>query len=240
MINGQVSFWMRDTAGSARDPAGAAHPERPPLDGDTTVDVCVVGAGYTGLWTAYWLRQALPDASILVVEARHVGYGASGRNGGWLSGKMIGLPGHLAGGPRGRQGVVDLRRAAVDSFDEILGIMADHDLLPGRPDARRPRRRPGHPLHQTALDGAPLPPLGAGATALAGLLRDVRPLPHRRPQRGDHPPRTHLGLRAAGRHGLRAALSPLCGVLCAAVGGHQQLRIHPRDRSIHCVYTHHV
>ncbi|MFK4184771.1 NAD(P)/FAD-dependent oxidoreductase [Streptomyces sparsogenes] len=128
MINGQVSFWMRDTAGSARDPAGAARPERPPLDGDTTVDVCVVGAGYTGLWTAYWLRQALPDASILVVEARHVGYGASGRNGGWLSGKMIGLPRHLAEGPRGRQGVVELRRAAVDSFDEILGIMADHDI----------------------------------------------------------------------------------------------------------------
>ncbi|MGW3570854.1 NAD(P)/FAD-dependent oxidoreductase [Streptomyces sp. NPDC000941] len=120
MINGQISFWMQDTATPAR-------PERPPLDGDTTVDVCVVGAGYTGLWTAYWLRQALPDASILVVEARHAGYGASGRNGGWLSGKMIGLTRHMAEGPGGRQAVLELRRAAVAALDEILDIMSDHD-----------------------------------------------------------------------------------------------------------------
>ncbi|MGO4750497.1 FAD-dependent oxidoreductase, partial [Streptomyces sp. 2MCAF27] len=88
-----------------QDTATPARPERPPLDGDATVDVCVVGAGYTGLWTAYWLRQALPDASILVVEARHAGYGASGRNGGWLSGKMIGLTRQMAEGPGGRQAV---------------------------------------------------------------------------------------------------------------------------------------
>lgn len=56
-----------------------------PLRGDTSVDVAIVGAGYTGLWTAYFLAKQQPSLSILVIEAEHVGYGASGRNGGWCS-----------------------------------------------------------------------------------------------------------------------------------------------------------
>ena len=58
---------------------------RPPLDGDASVDVCVVGAGYTGLWTAYRLLLADPGCSVLVVEREIAGFGASGRNGGWCS-----------------------------------------------------------------------------------------------------------------------------------------------------------
>ncbi len=50
-----------------------------------SADVVIVGGGYTGLWTAYYLRRALPRHSVLVLEAEHVGYGASGRNGGWVS-----------------------------------------------------------------------------------------------------------------------------------------------------------
>ncbi len=61
---------------------------RPPLDGDTIVDVVVVGAGYSGLWTALTLRRLDPALSVLVVEAEHVGFGASGRNGGWCSGQF--------------------------------------------------------------------------------------------------------------------------------------------------------
>ncbi|WP_432510590.1 NAD(P)/FAD-dependent oxidoreductase [Kineococcus sp. SYSU DK001] len=49
------------------------------------MDVCVVGAGYTGLWTAYHLLERDPALSVLVVEAERVGFGASGRNGGWCS-----------------------------------------------------------------------------------------------------------------------------------------------------------
>jgi len=66
------------------DTAPAA-PPRPPLAGDLEVDVAVVGAGYTGLWTAYYLAEADPSLRIAVLEAEVAGFGASGRNGGWCS-----------------------------------------------------------------------------------------------------------------------------------------------------------
>jgi glycine/D-amino acid oxidase-like deaminating enzyme len=58
---------------------------RPALDGDLEADVAIVGAGYTGLWTAYYLNRAEPSLRVVVVEAEVAGFGASGRNGGWCS-----------------------------------------------------------------------------------------------------------------------------------------------------------
>jgi glycine/D-amino acid oxidase-like deaminating enzyme len=58
---------------------------RPSLDGDVDADVAIVGAGFTGLWTAYYLARAEPSLRIVVVEAEVAGFGASGRNGGWCS-----------------------------------------------------------------------------------------------------------------------------------------------------------
>jgi len=58
---------------------------RTPLDGDTDVDVAVVGGGLTGLWAAYYLSRADPSLSIAVLERDVIGFGASGRNGGWCS-----------------------------------------------------------------------------------------------------------------------------------------------------------
>lgn len=55
------------------------------LAGDTAADVVIVGGGYTGLWTAYYLLREDPSLDVLVLEAEHVGFGASGRNGGWVS-----------------------------------------------------------------------------------------------------------------------------------------------------------
>jgi len=55
----------------------------PPLERDLDVDVAIVGAGYTGLWTAHYLLERDPRLRIAVVERAHVGFGASGRNGGW-------------------------------------------------------------------------------------------------------------------------------------------------------------
>lgn len=58
---------------------------RAPLTAQTDADVAIVGAGYTGLWTAYYLLKADPALRVTVVEKEYVGFGASGRNGGWAS-----------------------------------------------------------------------------------------------------------------------------------------------------------
>ena len=59
-------------------------PETSPLAGDAEADVCVVGGGYTGLWTALTLQRREPSLRVVVLEAAHVGHGPSGRNGGFL------------------------------------------------------------------------------------------------------------------------------------------------------------
>ncbi|MGD0393297.1 MAG: FAD-binding oxidoreductase [Acidimicrobiales bacterium] len=73
----QLSLWWDQLP----DPIGV----RPPLPGDVDVDVAVVGGGLTGLWTAFYLAEADPALRIAVVERDVVGFGASGRNGGWCS-----------------------------------------------------------------------------------------------------------------------------------------------------------
>ena len=66
---------------------GDAHP---PLETDATAQYAIVGGGYTGLWTAYFLKLIQPDADIVLVEAQRIGHGASGRNGGWMMGALEG------------------------------------------------------------------------------------------------------------------------------------------------------
>lgn len=60
------------------------------------VDVAIVGGGLSGLWTAYYLSQQQPNLSIAILESKRVGYGASGRNGGWCSGFFPLMPNELA------------------------------------------------------------------------------------------------------------------------------------------------
>jgi len=74
---GDVSFWYADIGLPYR---------RAALAGDTTADVAIIGAGYTGLWTAYYLKRDNPGLDMLVIEKDFAGFGASGRNGGWLTG----------------------------------------------------------------------------------------------------------------------------------------------------------
>lgn len=74
---GDVSFWYGDIGLPYR---------RAALAGDTTADVAIIGAGYSGLWAAYYLKQANPALDVLVIEKEFAGFGASGRNGGWLTG----------------------------------------------------------------------------------------------------------------------------------------------------------
>ena len=60
-----------------------ARPARAPLEEDVSSDFAIVGGGFTGLWSAIRLAEAVPSARIVVLEAREVGFGASGRNGGF-------------------------------------------------------------------------------------------------------------------------------------------------------------
>ena len=124
-INGNVSFWYRD---------GGLPRRREPLDGARDADVCVVGGGFTGLWTAYYLKKAEPSLDVVVVEKEFAGFGASGRNGGWLSGQIAGSPGRYAK-ERGRGRVLALQRAMNDAIDEVVSVAGaegiDADIVRG-------------------------------------------------------------------------------------------------------------
>ena len=88
------------------------------LPGDTDVDVAIIGAGYTGLWTAYYLRRRNPDMRIAVIESQVAGFGASGRNGGWCSALLpMGLDAMAA--THGRDGATRLQREMYATVDEV-------------------------------------------------------------------------------------------------------------------------
>jgi glycine/D-amino acid oxidase-like deaminating enzyme len=107
---------------------------RPSLTGGTDVDVCIVGAGYTGLWTAYYLLGAEPTLRVLVVEAEIAGFGASGRNGGWCSALFPASTSALARS-HGRDAALALRRAMNDTVPEVGRVAAaegiDCDFVAG-------------------------------------------------------------------------------------------------------------
>jgi glycine/D-amino acid oxidase-like deaminating enzyme len=113
-----VSFWLEQLG-----PA----PERAPLEGHVDADVCIVGAGYTGLWTALELRRADPSLRVVVVEKETVGFGASGRNGGWVLGALAGSrSGWIARG--GEAGAAALERAIRETVDEIGRRVAEEEI----------------------------------------------------------------------------------------------------------------
>lgn len=91
---------------------------RAPLDGDAQFDVAIVGAGYTGLWTAYYLNQREPGCRIAIVEAEVAGFGASGRNGGWCAYYLSGIDAMLAD-PNQRDRALALQHAMFDAVDEV-------------------------------------------------------------------------------------------------------------------------
>ncbi|MFJ6662090.1 NAD(P)/FAD-dependent oxidoreductase [Streptomyces sp. NPDC091377] len=109
VVNGGVSFWY------AQD--GFPEP-REPLPGDTSADVVIVGGGYTGLWTAYYLIKAAPSLRIVVLEQKFCGYGASGRNGGWLYNGIAGRDRYAR--LHGKDAAVRLQRAMNDTVDEVI------------------------------------------------------------------------------------------------------------------------
>src|SRR6186713_3145966 len=75
-VSAAHSFWL-ETCGDDLTP-------RPPLDGSTEADVAILGAGYSGLWTALYLLRRQPSLNVVVLEQAFAGFGASGRNGSWV------------------------------------------------------------------------------------------------------------------------------------------------------------
>jgi glycine/D-amino acid oxidase-like deaminating enzyme len=120
MRNGEVSWWWRALGGF---PA-----RRGSLPGPQEADVCIVGAGYTGLWTAYYLKAARPDLRVVVLEAVFAGFGASGRNGGWVTAESIGSRDKYARGPSGADGVRALEAALRATVAEIERVCAAESI----------------------------------------------------------------------------------------------------------------
>lgn len=112
MKNGDISFWYADIGLPGY---------RPALPGDITADVCIIGAGYTGLWSAYYLKQADPTLSIVVLEREFAGFGGSGRNGGWCSGEFgWNRRKYLSSGTR--EGVIAFERAGREAVAEVIRV----------------------------------------------------------------------------------------------------------------------
>jgi glycine/D-amino acid oxidase-like deaminating enzyme len=91
---------------------------RPALPGPTDVDVAMVGAGFTGLWTAYYLAKADPHLRIAVLEREIAGFGASGRNAGWVS-PFFPAPLERVARVHGAAKAVAMQRALFGTVDEI-------------------------------------------------------------------------------------------------------------------------
>jgi glycine/D-amino acid oxidase-like deaminating enzyme len=115
----KYSFWL-ETAGDSLVP-------RPSLQHSIEVDVAILGGGYSGLWTAYYLLRANPGLRIAVLEKEIAGFGASGRNGGWCSSRFPVTPRGLEE-RFGAQATRDLLLAMFDSVDEVGRICAEEGI----------------------------------------------------------------------------------------------------------------
>lgn len=107
-----MGFWLPD--------AGEGRP-RPPLPRSVEADVAILGAGFTGLWTAWYLKRRDPAMRVVLCEANVAGWGASGRNGGWCVGALGVSPGELArrhGADAARRTVREIR-ATVDRIGRL-------------------------------------------------------------------------------------------------------------------------
>lgn len=105
-----VSLWLDDVAVDLTP--------RPSLDGSVSADVAIVGAGYTGLWTAYYLLKAHPSLSVVIIEKEIAGFGASGRNGGWCSALFAASHRKIAKA-NGRDAAIALQQEMFDTVDEV-------------------------------------------------------------------------------------------------------------------------
>ncbi|WP_020481087.1 NAD(P)/FAD-dependent oxidoreductase [Pseudomonas asplenii] len=113
-----ISLWM--------DQLDEPLTPRASLEQDLDVDVAIIGAGYTGLWSAYYLKRQAPDLKVAIIEAQTAGFGASGRNGGWLMGNLLGEDRLLAGlSPQQRRDAFELLHGIPDEVKAVI----DHESI---------------------------------------------------------------------------------------------------------------
>lgn len=118
-----LSFWLDSLVESGSDDLVP----RAALSGDENADVVIIGAGLTGLWTAYYLSQRNPALKVVVLEKHIAGFGASGRNGGWCSALF---PASTAALTRrhGRIAALAMRQAMIDTVDEVGRVTAAESI----------------------------------------------------------------------------------------------------------------
>ena len=140
------------------DDAGVDWTPAEPLAGDLDVDVAIVGGGYTGLWTAYYLAKTDPGLRVAVLEKNFVGFGASGRNGGWCSAIFPATMRKVAASSSGPE-AVRMQQAMFDTVDEIGNVVAtegiDCDFGPVATCPWRATRRSGPGAGRRSTDGVP-------------------------------------------------------------------------------------
>jgi len=115
----KYSFWL-ETAGDSLIP-------RPALQRSSEVDIAILGGGYSGLWTAYYLLRANPGLCIAILEKEIVGFGASGRNGGWCSSRFPVTPVVLQE-RYGADAARNLLLAMFDAVDEVGRICVEEGI----------------------------------------------------------------------------------------------------------------
>lgn len=119
--NGERGFWLAEDT--------SEKPEYPQFQGSETVDLAIVGGGFTGLWAAYFAKKLDPSLSVAIFEAEHLGYGASGRNGGWVSALVPGNRAKFAKtSPEGKAASIALQREFVNAVDAMMAIMDEEGI----------------------------------------------------------------------------------------------------------------
>lgn len=112
------SFWLATYGPYTPNPAVA---------GDLSVDIAIIGGGFTGLSTAYNLRRDNPSARVAVLESEVIGYGASGRNGGF-SMTLFGLEPSLTKLFFGQQRTIEAHRYMERAVDYVDALVAEHQM----------------------------------------------------------------------------------------------------------------
>lgn len=100
---------------------------RDALNTNTSVDVAIIGGGFTGLWTAYSLLINHPEMRVAIIEKEIVGFGASGRNGGWASALFAGSREAMAK-THGVEGVLRMHKAMIESIADIERTCIDEGI----------------------------------------------------------------------------------------------------------------